>query len=92
MSELDKYLPDFTKLTWQLNIALIGAIFSIFALINNTYYLYYGFLTFLFGAIGHFLDLMFAIWFVKKSWRLPAFFIIQTVLFVTWIVILILIY
>lgn len=92
MSNVEKYLPDFTKLTWQLNIALLGAVFSIFALINNTYYLYYGFLTFLFGAIGHFLDLMFAIWFVNKPWRLPAFFLIQSVLFIAWVVSLIWIY
>jgi hypothetical protein len=88
----DTSMPDLTKITWQLNIALAGAVFSIFALIHNTYYIYYGFLTFLFGAIGHFIDLVFALWLVNKKWRLPAFFTTQGLLFVSWIVALVWIY
>jgi hypothetical protein len=92
MSIMEKYLPDFTKLTWQLNVALMGAVFSIFSLINNTYYIYYGFVTFLFGVFGHFLDLLFSILLVNKPWRLPTFFVVQTILLIAWVVALVLIY
>lgn len=49
---MDFKIPDLTKLHWQLNVALIGAVFSIFSLIFNEKYIYYGFLTFLYGVVG----------------------------------------
>jgi len=49
---MDIKIPDFTKLHWQLNIALLGAAFSVFSLMYNEAYIYYGFLTFAYGTIG----------------------------------------
>ncbi len=49
---MDIHVPDFTKLHWQLNVAIIGAIFSIFSLIYNDKFIYYGFITFAYGVVG----------------------------------------
>jgi hypothetical protein len=78
-------LPDFTKMTWQLNVALVGAIFSVFALIYDTDYINYGFLTFLFGVLGHYLDLLCALLFNEKPWRIKLFFILQGGLIIAWV-------
>jgi len=43
---------DFSKIYWQLLVALSGGIFSIFSLIYNDKYIYYGFITFAFGVIA----------------------------------------
>lgn len=81
---------DLTKLTWQLNIALIGAIFSAISLIYNEKYIYYGFVTFLFGVVSHF----FGTWFDfayngdEQKKKRARFYYVQTLLFVIWIVIL----
>lgn len=44
---------NFNDLTWQLNIAIIGGAFSVFSLIYNDYYIYYGLITFVFGVTCH---------------------------------------
>ena len=43
-------MEDFT---WQLNVAVMGGIFSVFSLIFNEYYVFYGLITFAFGLVGH---------------------------------------
>lgn len=52
---MDKQLNiiNLNEFTWQLNIALAGLVFSIFSLIYNDEYIYYGFFVFLFGLLGH---------------------------------------
>ena len=39
--------------TWQLWVAIMGAVFAVFALIYRPEFIYYGFLTFAFGIIAH---------------------------------------
>jgi hypothetical protein len=85
-------MPDLTKVTWPLNVALAGVVFSIFSLINDTHYIYYGFITVLFGVTGHFIDQIFAFWLVNKRWRFPVLFILQALLIIGWVVSLIWIY
>lgn len=87
---MDIKVPDFTKLTWQLNIALVGAVFSVFSLIYNDKYIYYGFLTFLYGIIGVVLLPSIEQLWPKYKWR--NFIIVQSLLTVCWIVACILIY
>ncbi len=45
-------LPDLTKIHWQLNVALMGGIFSIFSLIYNSHFIYYGLFTFAYGVVS----------------------------------------
>lgn len=77
-------MPDFTKVHWQLNVAFIGAIFSIFAaLIYNDKYIYYGLLTVAYGVIG--VSLLPAVegLFPNNEWR--NYLIVQSVLTLIWI-------
>ena len=85
-------IPDFTKLTWHLNIAILGSVFSIFALINDTSFIKYGFITFVYGVVGHFLFTMHETIFKNKSYGLNLFFVTQAVLMAVWIGILVFIY
>lgn len=80
---MDIKLPDFTKVHWQLNIALVGAVFSIFALIYNDKYIYYGLFTFVYGVIG--VSILPAVegLFPNNKWR--NYLVIQTVLTLLWI-------
>jgi len=76
-------LPDFTKFTWQLNIALLATIFSIFSLIYNDYYIYYGFFTFVYGLIGA--SLLPAIETLFPYNILRNYLMVQSILTVIWI-------
>lgn len=87
---MDVKIPDFTKLHWQLNIALLGAFFSIFSLIYNTHYIYYGFFTFVYGVIGT--SLLPAIEKLHPKNILRNYLIIQSLLTIFWIVSCLLIY
>lgn len=77
-------IPDLTKIAWQLNVAFVGAIFSVFSLIYNEKYIYYGFLTFLFGVISHMVDLMFNIK-EDKSQKRNIYFVVQFILTALWL-------
>ncbi|MBU0708806.1 hypothetical protein KJ596_03590 [Patescibacteria group bacterium] len=85
---MDIKIPDLTKLAWQLNVALMGAIFSAISLIYNEKYIYYGFVTFLFGIVSHF----FGTWFEfvysdeKQRSKRARFYIVQSILTVIWII------
>ena len=83
---MDIKVPDFTKLTWQLNIALISAIFSIFCLIYNDKYIYYGFFTFLYGVIGA--SLLPAVEQAFPNEKYKNYLIVQSLLTVIWISVL----
>lgn len=85
-------IPDITKLTWPLNIALIGATFSVFALIYNPHYIYFGFITFVFGVIGHLIDNMYSFWLKEEGWKPKFVFISQIILTGLWILTLLIIY
>lgn len=85
-------IPDITKLTWPLNIALIGAVFSVFALIYNPYYIYFGFITLVFGVIGHLIDNMYNSWLKEEGWKPKFVFISQIILTGVWILTLLIIY
>jgi hypothetical protein len=82
-------IPDITKMTWQLNVALIGAIFSVFSLIYNPHFIYYGFYTFLFGVISHIFNMFYDI--VKKM-KIEWWLAIQTIFIVFWVVAIVLKY
>lgn len=91
---MDIKIPDFTKLAWQLNVALMSAIFSAISLIYNEKYIYYGLVTFLFGVVSHF----FGTWFEfvyhddKQRTKRKNFYFVQSFLILVWIVILLIIY
>jgi len=80
-------IPDLTKLTWQLNIALIAAAFSAISLIYNERYVYYGFATFLFGVVSHFVSTWFDFAYASNQQRnkRQRFYIVQTVLILVWV-------
>lgn len=87
---MDLNLPDFTKLNWQLNIAILGAIFSIFSLIYNDYFIFYGFITVAFGVVSvTVLNAVEKIWF-KNIYI--AYFIAQSILTTAWIIACIVVY
>lgn len=87
-------VPDVTKLTWQLNVALVGAIFSAVSLIYNEQYIYYGFITFLFGVISHFVSTWFDFMYAGDEQRKKRarFYYAQSFLVFVWIVALLLIF
>lgn len=77
-------LPDFTKLHWQLNVALIGGIFSVFCLIFNDYYIYYGLLTVAYGVVSTSILPALEQLFPKNKFR--NYLIVQSVLTLIWLV------
>ncbi len=85
-------IPDITKLTWPLNVALVGATFSVFALIYNVHYIYYGFITFIYGVLCHLVDTMYVYWLKEKGWKPWFVFIFQVMLTGIWIALLSIIY
>lgn len=80
---MDIKIPDLTKLHWQLNVAIIAAIFSIFSLIYNTHYIYYGFLTFAFGVVGASILPAIENLYPNDKWR--NYLIVQTLLTIFWL-------
>jgi len=62
---------DLNKLTWQLDVAIAGGIFSIFSLIYRPEYIYYGLLTFAFGVVGHVIYLFWEWIFCFKHHKTP---------------------
>lgn len=87
---MDIKVPDISKLAWQLNVALIAAAFSIVSLIYNEKYIYYGFITFLFGVVSHFVGTWFDFVYTGDNQRnkRQRFYIVQSILIVAWMVIL----
>lgn len=85
-------IPDLTKLSWPLNVALVGAVFSVFALIYDVHYIYYGFMTFIYGVICHLLDVTYNFWLKEKDWKPGFIFISQIVSTGIWIILLFIIY
>lgn len=87
---MDIKIPDISKIAWQLNIALVGAVFSTFSLIYNDKYIYYGFITFLFGVISHFSSTWFEFVYSTEDKRAERarFYYIQTALILIWLVVL----
>jgi hypothetical protein len=81
---MDVKIPDFTKLHWQLNVALLGAIFSIFSLIYNVNYIYYGFTTFVYGVVGA--SLLPALEKLYPEDNKRNYLVIQSLLTVCWII------
>ncbi|MDQ5949214.1 MAG: hypothetical protein QG589_340 [Patescibacteria group bacterium] len=84
---------NLNRFTWYLNIAIIGAVFAIFSLMYNDYYIYYGLITFIFGvsshAISKFFDWVFKDDDDKYYW---IFYVSQLILIILWISIAIYIY
>jgi len=75
-------------LAWQLNIALIGAVFSVISLIYNDKYIYYGFVTFFFGVVSHFFGTWFDFVYAddKQKDKRAKFYIVQSVLVLAWLI------
>lgn len=90
---MDVNVPDLTKLAWQLNVALIAAAFSAVSLIYNEKYIHYGFITFLFGVVSHFISTWFEFVYFGDQQRnkRQRFYIAQSVLIVAWVVALVVI-
>lgn len=84
-TELNMNITDLTKLTWALNVALIGAVFSIFSLIYNPYFIYYGFLTVLYGILCHIVSNSYDFWLKKEGWTPKIVFILQFMLTGLWV-------
>jgi hypothetical protein len=89
---MDK-IPDITKLTWPLNVSIMGTIFSVFALIYDKDFIYYGFLTFLLGIACHFVDMIYVSYGGSdkpiKAWHV---FFAQGVFMFVWVLSLLIIY
>ena len=86
---MDIKMPDFTKLHWQLNVALIAAVFSIFSLIYNENYIFYGFLTFAYGITGP--SILPALEHLNPENKFRNYLVVQSLLTIFWIVACILI-
>ena len=78
-------IPDFTKLTWQLNVAIIAAVFTVFSLIYNEKYIYYGLFTFAYGVIGASILPALENLLPGNKWR--NYLVVQSILPVLWIAI-----
>ena len=87
-------MPDFSKIAWQLNTALIGAAFSAISLIYDEKYIYYGFITFLFGVVSHFSSTWFEFVYNTEDKRKERarFYYVQVALILIWLVALFLIF
>ena len=46
-------IVNLNNFSWMINVAIIGAVFSVFSLIYNDYYIYYGFITVVYGIVAH---------------------------------------
>ena len=93
----DSNFIDFTKLPWQLNIAIMGGVFAVFSLIYNDQYIYYGFVTFAYGLLAHVVGRFFEWALFSKEARYSGkhwwiFHVTNFVLFFVWIFVLIRIY
>lgn len=76
-------VPDITKVHWQLNVAFVSAVFSIFALIYNDKYISFGLLTFAYGVIGT--SLLPAIESLYPQNKFRNYLVIQSILTVIWL-------
>lgn len=79
-------------MSWPFNVALVGAAFSVFSLIYNDKYIFYGFMTFIFGILCHLADTTYRFWLKDKGWKSSFVYISQLILTVLWILLLIFIY
>jgi hypothetical protein len=82
---------DISKLTWPLNVAIAGTAFAVFSVINDPYYINYGFITMLFGVLAHYTDLI-GQQMQNRSKQLKFVFGVQGALIVGWVITLLLIY
>ena len=72
---------NLNKYSWPMNVAVMGIAFSVFSLIYNEHYIYFGFITFLYGVLTHVLHL-FSNWLFdekgKYYWGAHLFTLIPT--------------
>lgn len=85
-------IPDLTRLSWPFNVALIGAVFAIFSLMYDTYFIYYGFFTVVYGILCHLFDLMYGFWLKEKKWGTGFTFLSQGIATILWVLTLICFY
>lgn len=86
---------NINKLSFYSRTAIIGAAFSVFCLIYNINFIYYGFITFVYGVISHLTKLAFYGEFKKDD--VPKennikkysfhFYIIQFILVTLWLLV-----
>ncbi len=85
---MEKLAINLNNFSWQLNIALAGAVFAVFSLIYNEYYIYYGLVTFAFGVLGH-IFLLFSNWMFMKDGKEGKYYwiahLFNFILLVPWI-------
>lgn len=86
-------ISDISKLAWQLNVSLMAAAFSAVSLIYNDKYIIYGFVTFVFAIVSHFISTLFEFSYPSNEERKKRgkFFIYQGILILIWIIILLMI-
>jgi len=72
------------RLSWQLMIALLGGIFTVFALGFDNYFVGYGTITFAYGVVGHVFDNI-----TPLKWLNT---LIQIILVAVWIIVLAIMY
>lgn len=88
MERPDWNFINLNQFTWHLNIAVAGLIFSVFSLIYNEDYIYYGFFTFLFGVLGHATYKLFCLILggdIEGDKRWSNYYVILFSLIVSWI-------
>ncbi|PIR94980.1 hypothetical protein COT95_01230 [Candidatus Falkowbacteria bacterium CG10_big_fil_rev_8_21_14_0_10_37_6] len=75
---------DFKDLSWYVSISILAFIFSVFALIYKPEFIYYGFITFLYGVFAQIVDLAFHNIVKDKEDKLWILFLLELILVVIW--------
>jgi hypothetical protein len=74
---------NLNKFSWPMNVAILGLTFAVFSMIYNDHYIYFGFVTFVFGVLTHVLHL-FSNWLFdekgKYYWAAHLFTLIPTLI------------
>lgn len=70
----------------------MAGVFSVFALIYDPYYIYYGFITFIFGIAAHYIDCVGAFLISDSKRRAQTVITTQGILIIAWIASLVIIY
>jgi len=72
----DYSIINLNQFSWQLNIAIFGGIFSVFCLMYNTEYIFYGLTTFAFGVTAHVVYKLFE-WIFRKEGENHPYYLVM---------------
>ncbi|PIR76594.1 MAG: hypothetical protein COU32_01310 [Candidatus Magasanikbacteria bacterium CG10_big_fil_rev_8_21_14_0_10_42_10] len=90
----DYNIINLNQFSWPLNVAIMGAAFSVFSLIYNDEYIYYGLITVAFGVTTHVIYKFFD-WFFKSDETNKKYWVVHLAHFlmvVAWLTVLYCIY